>query len=153
MDLARLVLLVHVLSALGYAAGYVGTNLLTEFARRTDDPSTRRSALAFSTRFDRLLNAPGGTVVSLSGLVAVWVRGYSFITPWIVAAIALWLVVMGLGIVYWARFGRRVEAALASGDESVVTQVLREPRSVLVSRFENLTVLVIVVLMVVRPGS
>jgi hypothetical protein len=126
---------------------------LTEFARRTDEPVVRRYALTFSTRFDRVLNAPGGTVVSLTGLATTWAFGYSFLMLWIVAAIVLWLVLMGLGITYWRSYGKRVDAALSSGDESAVTRVLREPRSIAVSRTENIVFLMLVVLMVVRPGA
>jgi len=41
------VLLAHVLAAFVYGAGYVGTNVLTEFARRTDESELRRYALHF----------------------------------------------------------------------------------------------------------
>jgi hypothetical protein len=44
-----------VLAAFAYVAGYIATNVLTEFARRTDDLAFRREALRFSTRFDQLL--------------------------------------------------------------------------------------------------
>jgi len=152
-ELARPLVLVHVISAILYGAGYIGTNLLTEFARRSDDPVARRYALAFSTRFDRMLNAPGGTVVSLTGLATTWAFGYSFLTLWIAASIVLWLIVMGLGIVYWRSYGKRVDSALSSGDESAVTRVLREPRSVAMSRIENLVFLTLVALMVLRPGT
>ena len=152
-ELARALVLVHVISAILYGAGYIGTNLLTEFARRSDEPVTRRYALAFSTRFDRTLNAPGGTVVSLTGLATTWAFGYSFLALWIVAAIVLWLVLMGLGIVYWRSYGTRVDSALSSGDESALTRVLREPRSVAVSRIENVVLLILVGLMVLRPGT
>jgi uncharacterized membrane protein len=152
-ELARALVLVHVISAILYGAGYIGTNLLTEFARRSDEPVTRRNALTFSTRFDRMLNAPGGTVVSLTGLATTWAFGYSFLAFWIAAAIVLWLVLMGLGITYWRSYGKRVDTALSAGDESAVTRVLREPRSVAVSRAENVVFLILVALMVLRPGT
>src|SRR6266702_1521381 len=80
MDWRAVVVLVHVLAAFGYVAGYVGTNLCTELARRTQSDQDRRSALVISGRFDRWLNAPGGAVVSLSGILALWVFGYSLTT-------------------------------------------------------------------------
>jgi uncharacterized membrane protein len=153
MEVPRLVVLLHVLAAFAWVAGYTATNLLTEFARRSDDAPTRRQALAFSSRFDRLLNAPGGGAVAITGLLAAWAFGYSLLTPWLLASIALYLAILALGIIYWARFGKRVDTALASSDESAVTAILREPRSVLVSRGENLMLVIIVVLMVLRPGS
>ena len=140
------------LAAFAFIAGYAGTNLMTEVARRNPDPAFRRSALAFSTMFDRRLNAPGATVVGLTGLLAVWVFGYSFLAPWVVAAIVLYLVLPLLGGLFWARVGRRIDQALAADDQRTVDALLRDPRNVAVSRIENLVVLAIVVLMVLRPN-
>jgi hypothetical protein len=60
---------------------------------------------------------------------------------------------MGFGITYWRSYGKRVDTALPSGDESAVTRVLREPRSIAVGRTENIVFLMLVVLMVLRPGA
>jgi len=140
-----------VLAAFVFIAGYIGTNVLTELARRNPDPVFRRSALAFSTTFDRRLNIPGATVVAPTGLLAVWAFGYSFLAPWVVAAIVLYLVLPLLGGLVWARMGRRIDQALAADDQKTVDAVLRDPRNVAVSRIENLVVLAIVALMVLRP--
>jgi len=140
-----------VLAAFVFIAGYVGTNLLTELARRNPDPAFRRSALSFSTMFDRRLNIPGATVVAPTGLLAVWAFGYSFLAPWVVAAIVLYLVLPLLGGLFWTRVGRRIHQALAADDQRTVDAVLRDPRNVAVSRIENLVVLAIVALMVLRP--
>jgi hypothetical protein len=140
-----------VVAAFVFVAGYVGTNLLTELARRNPDPEFRRSALAFSTMFDRRLNIPGATVVAPTGLLAVWAFGYSFLAPWVVAAILLYLVLPLLGGLVWARVGRRIDQALAADDQMTVDAVLRDPRNVAVSRIENLVVLAIIALMVLRP--
>jgi uncharacterized membrane protein len=140
-----------VVAAFVFVAGYVGTNLLTELARRNPDPEFRRSALAFSTMFDRRLNIPGATVVAPTGLLAVWAFGYSFLAPWVVAAILLYLVLPLLGGLVWARVGRRIDQALAADDQMTVDAVLCDPRNVAVSRIENLVVLAIIALMVLRP--
>ena len=152
MDWRAVVVLAHVLAAFGYVAGYVGTNLCTELARRTRSDHDRRSALVFSGRFDRWLNAPGGAVVSLSGILALWVFGYSLTTPWVVLAAVLMAGVISLGILYWRRFGGRIEAAMAADDWPGVRRLLTEPRVVLVSRVENASVLAVIVLMVLRPA-
>jgi uncharacterized membrane protein len=140
-----------VLAAFVFIAGYVGTNLLTELARRNPDPAFRRSALEFSTIFDRRLNVPGATVVGLTGLLAIWVSGYSFLAPWVVAAILLYLALPLLAGLIWARLGRQIEQALAADDQRTVDQMLRDSRNVAVSRIENLIVLAIITLMVLRP--
>jgi len=140
-----------VVAAFVFVAGYVGTNLLTELARRNPDPEFRRSALAFSTMFDRRLNIPGATVVAPTGLLAVWAFGYSFLAPWVAATILLYLVLPLLGGLVWVRVGRRIDQAIAADDQMTVDAVLRDPRNVAVSRIENLVVLTIIALMVLRP--
>jgi len=152
MDWRPVAVLIHVLAAFWYVSGYVGTNLCTELARRATTDDECRTALLFSNRFDRWLNAPGGTATSLSGLVAVWVFGYALTAPWVALAVALFAGIVLLGILFWSRFGRRVETAMSVGDWAGVRGLLTEPRIVLVSRLENLAVLAIVVLMVLRPG-
>jgi uncharacterized membrane protein len=152
MDWRAVAVLLHVLAAFWYVAGYIGTNLCTELARRARTDEECRVALTFSSRFDRWLNAPGGTVVGLTGLAAVWMLGYALTTPWIVLSVALFAGIVLLGIFYWSRFGRRVASAMAADDWAGVRRMLTEPRIVLLSRLENVAVLGIVVIMVLRPG-
>jgi uncharacterized membrane protein len=152
MDWRAVAVLAHVLAAFWFVAGYIGTNLCTELARRARSDQERRSALLVSGRFDRWLNAPGGMAVSLSGIVALWVFGYSVMTPWVAVSAMLMAGVVGLGIFYWSRFGRRVESAITAGDWAGVRRLLTEPRIVLLSRVENAAVLAIVVSMVLRPA-
>jgi uncharacterized membrane protein len=152
MEWRGVAVLVHVLAAFWYVAGYIGTNLCTELASRARTDGECRSALAFSGRFDRWLNAPGGMAVSLSGIAALWIFGYALTTPWVVLAVALMAGVVLLGIFYWSRFGRRVDSTMTADDWAGVRRLLTEPRIVLLSRLENVAVLAIVVLMVLRPG-
>jgi uncharacterized membrane protein len=152
LDITRLALLAHVIAAFMFMAGYVGTNLLTEIARRAATPGDRRSAIALSNRFDRTLLMPGGNAVLVTGLIALWVFGYSIATPWIVASTLLFLALPALGALYWARLGRQVDEALARDDDDTAATLLRNPRAVAISRFENIVVLTIVALMVLRPG-
>jgi uncharacterized membrane protein len=147
-----IVLLLHVLFAFGYVAGYVATNVLTELARRTDDPAFRRNALQFSTRFDRSLNAPGGALVGLSGIATAVVFGYSLLSGWVLVAIVLFVVIVATGIFHWSRVGGKIDRAAAAGDDVAVVRELRRMRNVAVSRIENLVLLTIIVLMVLRPS-
>ena len=55
-----------------------------------------------------------------------------------------------LGGLYWAPIGKRVDEAIMRGDGAAA--LLTAPRTVAVSRLENLALVVIVVLMVYRPG-
>ena len=66
--LKPIVVLLHVIAAFAYVTGYVSTNVLTELARRTNDPAFRREALRFSTHFDQLLIIRGGVLVAITGI-------------------------------------------------------------------------------------
>jgi uncharacterized membrane protein len=144
--------LVHVLSAFLFVAGYVAINLLTETARRPGPLERRRTILGLSGLFDRGLVRTGGTVVGLSGLALVLSGGRSWTEPWIWLSAILYAAVIGLGILLWGPRGGRVEAAMAADDIATVDRLLNEPRYVALGRAENLALLVVVSLMVLRPG-
>ena len=150
--LKPVVLLLHVLAAFTYVAGYVATNVLTELARRTDDPAFRNEALRFSTRFDRLLNAPGGSLVGITGIATALIFGYSLLSGWVLVAIVLFALIVVTGIFFWGHVGREIDRAAAAGDDAAVQRELRRPRNVAISRLENFVLLTIIVLMVLRPS-
>jgi len=145
------VLLLHVLASFVYGAGYIGTNLLTESARRTDDSIFRGHALQFSGVLDRL-NMIGGTFAGITGILAVFVFGYSLLTPWVLAAIVIYVVIVGTGILFWGRVGREIGRAVSAGDDASAIALLRSPRNVAVSRVENVLFVALISLMVLRPG-
>src|SRR5262245_39410620 len=152
MDWRSVVVLAHVLAAFWWFAGYAGTNLCTEIARRSTNDDDCRVALRLSNRFDVLANRTGGTAVGLTGLLALWVFGYGLTTFWVAASIILFAVVVFGGIFFWERFGGQIDAAATAKDWPGVRQALSEPRIQAFSRIENVLVLAIIVLMVLRPG-
>jgi Predicted integral membrane protein (DUF2269) len=151
MDWRALVLLAHVLAAFWWIAGYVGTNVCTELARRSTTDEECRSAILVSGQVDRLANRTGGTAVGLTGLLALVVFGYGLTTPWVLASIVLFAVVVFGGIALWGRFGGGVDAASSAGDWAGVRLALNEPRVIAYGRLENLAVLTIIGLMVLGP--
>jgi uncharacterized membrane protein len=152
MDWRTIVVLAHVLAAFWWFAGYVGTNVCTEIARRSTSDDECRIALRLSNRFDVLANRTGGTAVGLTGILALFVFGYSLTAFWVAASIILFAVVVFGGIFFWARFGGQVDAAATAGDWPAVRRALSETRIQLFSRVENVLVLAIIVLMVLRPA-
>lgn len=152
VDWRAIAILAHVLAAFWFVAGYVGTNALTEIARRAATHDSRVAALALSDQFDRWLYQRGGMAVLLTGVLSWWVFGYALITPWILASIAL---IVGIGLLtgfYWRGYGAQINAAIAAGDAITTEAILTDPRAVFFSRLENLAVLAIIALMVLRPG-
>ena len=152
MDWRAVAIVAHVLAAFWFVAGYVGTNALTEIARRATTHEARVAALRLSDQFDRWLYQRGGTAVLLTGLLAWWVFGYPLATPWILASIALIVGIALLTAFYWRGYGQRINAALAADDTSAAGAILTDPRAVLLSRLENIAVLGVILLMVLRPG-
>jgi len=152
MDWRPIVVLAHVLAAFWWFAGYVGTNFCTEIARRSTTDDDCRAALAISDRIDVLANRTGGMAVGLTGLLALLVFGYSLTTPWVLAAIVLFAFVVFGGIFFWGRFGGHVASAGKAGDWPGVRRALSAPRILVYSRVENIVVVVIIGLMVLRPG-
>lgn len=100
-----------------------------------------------------MFNVIGGTVAGITGVVAAFVFGYSLLTPWILAATVLYVVIVGTGIFFWGPIGRELERATAAGDTARVSELLRSTRNVAVSRAENVLFVALIALMVVRPGT
>jgi uncharacterized membrane protein len=90
--------------------------------------------------------------VGLTGLLTVVVFGYSLTTPWILVSILLFAAVVLGGILFWHRFGGAVEASAGAADWAGVRRALNEPRIIAYGRIENVAVLAIIALMVLRPG-
>lgn len=144
--------LVHVVSAIVFAAGYIGTNILTELARSSDDTVIRRTALALGGWFDQFLQIPFGVLAGLSGLLLTVMIGYPLTSEWVWLSTLLYAAIIGLRLTVWRNRGIRIDAALAADGDDEVAALLRETPYVVLSRAENVAVFLIVVLMVVRPA-
>jgi uncharacterized membrane protein len=144
--------LVHVLTAFLYVAGYVAINVLTEAARRPGPLDRRRTILGLSGLFDRSFVRTGGTLVGLSGLALVIAGGRAWSEPWIWLSTLLYVAITVLGIFLWGPRGGRVEAAIAADDVATVDRLLNDPAFVALARIENIALLVVVSLMVLRPA-
>src|SRR5688500_9467033 len=95
----------------------------------------------------------GGAVF---GLLAAWTGQMDFTAPWLLATYVLFVTAMVTGILFsdpWV--GRLKTAAVASGDvpTAELQTVIDEPRAKMASAFLMLTILVIIALMVFKPGS
>jgi uncharacterized membrane protein len=144
--------LVHVLSALGFAGGYIAANVLVELARVSDDPLLRRTALGLGGWFARFLVIPFAVLAGLSGLALTVMIGYPVTAEWVWLSTLLFLAVVGLWLFVWRRRDERIEAALASDDDAAALAIIREPWVFIVARAENVAVFIVATLMVTRPN-
>jgi hypothetical protein len=152
MDWRAIVVLAHVLAAFWYVAGYVGTEPLHEMGPPLDerrrlprgDPRFRPARpLGDSVGGTCGRPSPGSSRLGSSATAlprpGSWRRSCS--SPPCLG-----------GIFFWQRFGGGVEAAAAAGDWTGVRRALNAHWAVVYGRIENLAVLAIIGLMVLRPG-
>jgi uncharacterized membrane protein len=151
-EVARLLALVHVGSALFYVAGFISTGTLTELARRTADPAERSRLLDLSGRFDFWYQIPFGTLVGLSGLAVTAANGIAWTTPWVAAAIVVYVATTISGAVVWRRHAALVRDAQAASDDRRVVELLTSTGSVVHSWLDRALLGAIVVLMVLQPA-
>lgn len=97
----------------------------------------------------------GGAVF---GLLAAWTGQMNFTAPWLLATYALFVMAMVTGIVFsdpWV--GRLRDAAVVAesdgGASPALQAVIDEPRAKIASAWLMGTIVVIIALMVFKPGS
>ena len=145
----------HLLGALLFVAGIVVAGICFEVARRRERPNEIALLLGL-TRIGVVLVGVGAVLLLGFGLWLVHLGHFGYDAGWIDAAIVLYFVALALGAVGGQRpkQARRLAASLAERD-APVTEELRALLDDRVSRAENYTsllvVLVILVLMVFKP--
>jgi uncharacterized membrane protein len=150
-------LALHVTGAFLMIGGSAAAGILNVLARRQERPSD--VALFFTlVRYSVPAIGVGALLTLVLGLWLVHHRGYSLWEFWILAALVLWAAGMFLG----ARGGRKQDEArelalrlAAAGDapSAELQTKLREPVPNLMSWGAGLAFLVVLVLMVWKPGS
>ena len=155
--MTKTVLFLHLLSAFTFVSGAVAAGIAQLTALRRERPS--EIALLFRTaRTAALLTTVGGLATLVFGMWLVSEAGYDFGDAWISAALALWLAAMVLGGLggRTARHARELAERLAAdGDrpsEELGNLVGHRP-SLLLSYLATAAILVILVLMVWKPGA
>ncbi len=131
----------------------VGTNLTFPIWVRLAERET--AALPFTLRavrsVDRAVTIPAYLATALSGALLVALEGIPWSAGWIAASIALFLLLMGIGVVLYRPVSRERLAAVARG---VADPLYRRAarRAEALDAAILVAALAILVLMVVRPG-
>ena len=153
------ILALHVLSAFAFVAGLVLFWVLIVAVRRTDTPDgTIRMEPIVKVGNAAVGVGAGGTIV-----FGIWLAfsygGYDIWDPWIIAAIVLWAVAGGLGqrtgVEYTAGMtkAKELEAAGQTGPSADLLAVNRTQRGLVLHAAASVVVLVILVLMIWKPGA
>ena len=158
MNWTDLVKLIHVGIAFALVTGLMGRWILLTRAARSDDVEAAYGLSEAAGPFERIVQLSGGSVV-LAGLVTAWSFGYPWLgltTGWMLLSVLLVIPIIVLIPTVFIPRGRVFEAAMADARaKGIVTPALRaawrDPAVAFARRYELVTIVIIVALMVLKP--
>jgi len=148
VSLIVLLKIIHVFAAITA----VGANLTYTYWLRYAGQDRDRLAWTLKgiSRLDNFIATPAYIVLFITGFLMVIAGAFSFQTGWIVAAIALYVVVVVVGVAFYAPTLRR-QIAEAEADPTSPAYASVARRTNMFGVITTVVVLVIVVLMVAKP--
>jgi Predicted integral membrane protein (DUF2269) len=157
--MGRLIVLLHVLVAFWFVAGFLGRNLTLLGARSSADLAQVTTLTTLAVRFDQLMVIPGSAIVFVLGLLAAWAAGVPLGGSgswWVTVSIVLYVLVSALVPAVFVPRRRVLETALVGArEQGVVTPGLHaaiNDQVLWLARAVEVAVLaVIIALMVTKP--
>jgi uncharacterized membrane protein len=148
----QLLVFIHVVAAVIWVGGAITGQLLAMQIARSDDPADLPKYARQIGILGNRLFLPAAIAIIVTGVVMT-IQAWSFGQLWIAAAVALWVLSAALGgIVVGPRIKRAVTLFDAEGPTSAEGR--RQLDGVLlVARLELLSFLVVIGLMVFKPGA
>lgn len=143
---------VHILAAMVYVTGYIGGTVLQLQAGRATDWATRRTLQGAANVFSNKILIPGFLAAGILGVVTAATLGYPILSGWVLYALIVYAVMLALGIGYWARLGKSIDAAIEASDEAAFVRLRDRPATVYISILDGFLLLLIIYLMVVKPS-
>ena len=156
--LALLLKLAHVLLAFAMVAGLLGRWILLTRAAASDDVERAHLLAEAASPFERIVQMVSPLVVVV-GLVTAWAQGYPWLgltTGWMLLTVLLIVPIFVIIPTIFIPRGRVFEAEMAAARAAgLVTPGLRaawaDPAVALARRYELVTIVIIVALMVLKP--
>ena len=156
--LALLLKLAHVVLAFAMFAGLVGRWILLSRAAASEDVERAHLLAEAASPFERIVQSVSPLVV-IVGLVTAWAQGYEWLgltTGWMLLTVLLIVpIIVFIPTIFLPRgrvFEAEMAAARAAGE---VTPGLRaawaDPAVAMARRYELVTIVIIVALMVLKP--
>lgn len=151
-----ILIFVHILSALWLAAGVFGGAVVRAAGRREPELAARVAALRIGWRLAAVFGIPGSLLAGGTGLWLLILMPSLFRAGWIHVSITLWVLLLGLNLLYVFPHLRRTlaagEASLAAGgptDELKRLAASAAPR--LLADLNAVAILIFVFLMSLKP--
>ena len=145
----------HISFMFGAVAGAVIPEVVLHAVANTRDVRAIATLSHIAERISKVLPVffVGGAVF---GLLAAWSGQMDFTAPWLIATYVLFVIAIVTGSLFadpWV--GRLRAAAVASGDapSAELEAVIEEPKAKIASAWLMLTIVLIISLMVFKPGS
>ena len=149
----ELYLSLHLVCAVLWVGGGVSLHVLGRWVAKTGDDEAllafERNALKLSSRF----YAPLAIVLLVAGVLLVNEVGYEYSDLWISLAMLAWVLSLVLGVAFYPREGRRIEAAASEGGAAAPAVRQGINRVLTVNAIEVTILLLVVVDMAVKPGA
>ncbi|MBI5949424.1 MAG: DUF2269 family protein [Chloroflexi bacterium] len=159
MSLEEFLLIVHIFGAFLMVAAAGITTAAGVMSGRSNDLKQIIAWLDLQRVSELFVTTPGAVIAIVFGSWLVSEAGFEFSEAWLSAAYLLWLVAMGLDHGWFLPFNRRVRrraaelVAAGSTDASEVKTMLAAPLAAVIGIGLDLSFIVFLFLMVVRPGS
>lgn len=145
----------HIAMMFTAVAGAVIPEVVLHVVANTRDTRAIATVAHIAERIGKVLPVffIGGAIF---GLLAAWTGQMDFTAPWLIATYVLFVTAIVAGILFSDPWVARLRsAAVASGDapSAELIAVIDEPRAKIASAWLMLTILVIISLMVFKPGA
>ena len=159
MSLDDWLLALHVLSAAAFVAGLVVFWVVIVAARSMDTPRETLRLGPLTTIAEATLGTGALGTIVLGIWLALSLGGYDLWDGWIIAAIVLWVIAMGLGQRTNAAYGPAVKKAMelqAAGQTGPSAELLalnRTSAGLVMQSLASVVVLLILIDMIAKPGA
>jgi uncharacterized membrane protein len=149
----ELYLTLHLVCAVLWVGGGVSVHVLGRWAAKTGDDAQLLEFNRNALKLSALFYAPLAIVLLVAGILLVDEVGYEFSDLWISLAMLAWVLSLLLGVAFYPREARRIEAAVADGGPSAPAVRQGINRVLTVNAVEVTILLLVVVDMAVKPGA
>lgn len=155
MDGFTLFKFLHISAMFAAVAGSVFPEVFLHLVANGREPRSIATVAHIAERIGKVIPVffIGGAVF---GLLAAWTGEMDFTAPWLLTTYVLFILAIVTGIFFTDPWVARLRtAAVASGDapSAELSAVIDEPRAKAASAWLMLTVVVIIFLMVFKPGN
>lgn len=152
MSLAIVLKYLHILAAMIFVAGLIGTALSGIRAGHAPDPATRLFLIRQSNFFASKLLVPFALIAGALGFITALVTGYDVLSGWVLYAEIVYLTALGIGIFILDPHGKALERAAVAGDVPTLRRLATAPLPRALNAVTIVLVLFLIYLMVFKPA-